>query len=546
MKKLFLIFIVVALLRFEVTAQTPPTLQIAETNGGVTVSWSNAPQLSLLQTTTNLSPPILWGNVAYPGFTTNFTASTASPQQFFRIAPRLLVYQFAIFYNINMEIDPGQPMQVNGPVFSNAGIWADSPDLAFLSPVSAAGNIYTNNNVDPFSDNYTGTTGSPTFLSSVTSQAGPLSLQNGNGTLPSTNLIYTMLDLPPPGLGAPYHAYLAASNQNYLFNQVDLIISNSATGINGSSVYGSNITIYYENQYNYGYLSLVTNDMVVTNITAGSPPITNYFKYYSFVTNVTFYDYRESDTVQALQIDVAKLNKWLTNTLPGGGYVWNVKNTFADTSKGHPIDSIYVYNNVPLTTSQLPAVRLVNGAQLPFFDFEGGLTIATPQPLYVFGNYNVQTNGGSPVLGSTNTASTYPAALMADAITILSTNWSDIYNPATPLSFRTPGDTTVNAATLTGIVPTVPTISGNYSGGVENVLRLLEDWNNNITGPGGQSTLTYNGSIVVMFASQYATNYWGNSNYYGVPIRNWSFDQNFANPNLLPPLTPILVNFVTP
>jgi hypothetical protein len=542
MKKLFLIFIVVGLLRFEVTAQTPPTLQIAETNGGVTLSWSNATQLSLLQTTTNLSPPILWFNVSNPGFSTNFTALTTNSQQFFRIAPLLPVFQFAIFYNLNMEIDPGQPMQVNGPVFCNASIWDDSRDLTFLSSVSAVGTIYTNNDVDPFSENYQGLTGSPTFLSSVTSQAGPLSLQSVNGTLPSTNLIYTMLDLPPPGLGAPYHAYLAASNQNYLFNQVDLIISNSASGINGSSVYGSNITIYYENQYNYGYLSLVTNDMVVTNIIAGLPQTTNRIPYYSFVTNATFYDFRESKTVQALQIDVAKLGKWLTNELPGGGYVWTLKNTTGSTDKGHPIDSIYVYNNVPLTTAQLPAVRVVNGAKLPsamIYAFPiFGLTIATPQPLYILGNYNVQTNGGSPVLGSTNTASTYPAALMADAITILSTTWSDNYNSSTPLSSRIPGDTTVNAAILTGIVPTVPTISGNYSGGVENFLRLLEDWNGGIT-------LTYNGSIVVMFASQYATNYWGNSSYYGAPNHNWSFDQNFAN-GLLPPLTPLVVNFVTP
>ena len=31
------------------------------------------------------------------------------------------------------------------------------------------------------------------------------------------------------------------------------------------------------------------------------------------MTNATFYDYRESDTVQAIQIDVGKLNTWLTN-----------------------------------------------------------------------------------------------------------------------------------------------------------------------------------------------------------------------------------------
>ena len=73
-------------------------------------------------------------------------------------------------------------------------------------------------------------------------------------------------------------------------------------------------------------------------------------------------------------------------------------------------------------------------------------------------------------------------------------------------------------------------VGGNYSGGLENFLRLLEDW--------GGVTLTYNGSIVVLFASQYATAPWGNSNYYGIPTRNWGFDNNFTKQSLLPPMTP--------
>ena len=83
---------------------------------------------------------------------------------------------------------------------------------------------------------------------------------------------------------------------------------------------------------------------------------------------------------------------------------------------------------------------------------------------------------------------------------------------------------------LEGIVPTNPNISGNYSGGVENFMRLLRKaWGNN--------TLWYNGSIVVMFPSQYATNLWSYGNYYDAPGRNWAFDANFAA-NKLPPLTP--------
>jgi hypothetical protein len=101
------------------------------------------------------------------------------------------------------------------------------------------------------------------------------------------------------------------------------------------------------------------------------------------------------------------------------------------------------------------------------------------------------------------------------------------------------GNTTVNAAMLEGIVASNPAISGNYSGGVENFLRLLENWSDSPTGASSQQTLTYNGSIVVLFYSQYATNSWQpTGNYYNPPHRNWAFDLNFQNPNKLPPMTP--------
>jgi len=79
-------------------------------------------------------------------------------------------------------------------------------------------------------------------------------------------------------------------------------------------------------------------------------------------------------------------------------------------------------------------------------------------------------------------------------------------------------------------VQSVTNINGNYSGGVENFLRFLESW-------GG--TVTYNGSIVVMFPSIYATNYWiAPGTYYQAPTRNWGFDYNFLQQAKLPPMTP--------
>ena len=183
--------------------------------------------------------------------------------------------------------------------------------------------------------------------------------------------------------------------------------------------------------------------------------------------------------------------------------------------------SIYVADLRTQTAATESGVRLVNGQTIP----SAGLTVATPNPLYVKGHFNAY----SAHLGTTNTTKAIPASLVADAITILSGNWND-GNSGSTLGSRTASDTTINAAVLTGIVPTG---NGYYSGGAENSIRLLEDWSN--------KTLTFNGSTVVLFYSQFATAPWGASqDVYNPPIRNWSFDRNFIDPAKLPLGTPEL------
>ncbi|HEY1788217.1 MAG TPA: hypothetical protein VGJ73_08690, partial [Verrucomicrobiae bacterium] len=284
---------------------------------------------------------------------------------------------------------------------------------------------------------------------------------------------------------------------------------------------------------------LFTNNtlaMTWTNLVATNGPTgTNWVWYagFSFLTNVTFYDFREQATTRAVQVDLGKLGAWITNAAPNGGSNWNQE---LCQDLGHGINSMYVYNAVPFKgQNQLPAVRAANGTLLPYSTctmssggkiFTCGFTIATAQPMYVLGNYNVQTNGGPQILNSHYTADTFPAAFLADSITILSSSWQDSYLSSSSSSSRTPLTTTINAACLEGIVPSTGT---NYSGGVENFLRLLENW--------GSVTLTYNGSIMVMFPSSYATNLWGGG-YYGVPTRDWGFDTNFLIQSELPPLTP--------
>lgn len=442
------------------------------------------------------------------------------------------LFQFAIFYNMNLEIDPGVPMVVKGPVFSNQGIWAGTPNVTFNSTVSAAKQVNTTG-TDPWASGKTDS-GTPSGNFSIQPLSGrdSLTLPVGNSTNNSPSEVEAIINLPGTN-GAPNPYAYTTNGQVYLFNESDLIISNAASGL--ATTKGTNITIWFQDPNNHAsYLTQLQPDytnMIGTNVISKS---------FSFATNVSYYDFRESDTVQAVQVDVHNLNVWLTNTTGTGGNQYN-RTSFNNNS--HGIRSIYVYNKVPVTSSQLPAVRLVNGAQLPSTTDPGGsgattsgLTVSTPQPIYVKGDYNIKTSAGTS--SGADTTYTYPAALIGDAITILSDKWQDAgtaYLAGGSLGSRaTPSPTTINAAALEGIVQST---NSNYSGGVENFLRLEEDW-----GAGNGVTLTYNGSIVVMFPSIFATHFWPGTgsgpNVYNPPKRQWAFDLNFTTPAKLPPLTP--------
>ncbi len=533
------------------TAQIPRTLQIGITNGVVAVASQTSPGyfIGQFETTTNFSPPVIWTEDATNfevGETDSFAATNS--QAFFRLRQQWPVFEFAIFYNLNMEMDPTPAMTVNGPVFCNQSIWATCVNsLTFNSTVQAVGTVTYNTSTDPFASGYSYGGVAPVFTlaNQPVSNSDPLTLPIGISINSEA-----ILNLPPAGLGAPNTIAYDPTNQIYLFNECDLIISNASYGTNGIAYrsglgtnvnnYATNFTIWYQDNYNTPILKQLTNDYFVLRTTSGTNA-TNYkatnilYAGFSFLTNTIFYDWREgwnggsgpAKTVQAVQIDIAAFNKWLTNAA-GEGPVWN---SSCVSDHGHGIGSIYIYNNVTPTGTTLPAVRLVNGGMLPAN--YPGLTVATPMPVYIEGNYNVSNSIGND-LGKNTTTHTRPASVLADSITILSTGWSDTNTTKLPSVSQ---DDTVNAALLEGIVESNLKVSGSYSGGVENVLRYLENW--------GSHTNAYNGSIVVMFPSVYATNYYKTGgNYYDPPSRNWAFDNNFTNLAGLPPLTPLVVNFI--
>jgi len=409
---------------------------------------------------------------------------SATVVQDFQLA-RIPIFQYAIFYSLDLEINPGASMVVRGKVHSNGKIYAAPPaSLDFKDVVTAVGTI--ENNRHPF-DPTGGAKTMPNYiekLEKVSSLVLPIGMDN------SPAAVQQILDPPVPGEDPN-----SSLGKQRFFNQADLIISNSPSGV---------VSIQSGAWNNF---EPVTPDL-------GSS--------YSFVTNVSFYDYRERKTMQATEINVGKFNEWVANTAVQGGSSLNAK---AKLRMSHALNSVYAIDQRPQSSSVATAVRVTNGERLP----NDGFSVATAAPLYVKGHFNL--NSGDKSVGQTNTASTKPAALIGDAVTVLSDNWKDTYNSGTGIGSRQPVNTTVNAAILAGIVESHQANGTKYySGGVENFPRFLEDWS-------GES-LTYNGSMVVMFPSRFATGLWSYGSTYTAPARRWAFDFNFLDQSRLPPMTP--------
>lgn len=386
------------------------------------------------------------------------------------------VFQFAIFYGLNMEIGCGQPFTITGRVHSNKDLYVN-PDnsMTFLTHVTAVGNITFSRGPG---DARSAPSGSVTYMGERDAKVGALTLPIGTNNTPDA--VHAIVEVPPAGESASS----PMGRQRY-YNKADMIIVISNTTMTANS--GS-------------------FNSFATGISAAEVG--------SFVnTNSSFWDARESRWVRPATIDVGKLVSWsATNT------------TLRPQLGNRDVRLIYVADYRTLNTAtELAAVRMTNGAALPPL----GLTVATERPLYVQGHYNAP----AAVRGTSNTVSTLPASFVADAVTVLSTAWTDPRSTVTMTS-RDAAHTTVNAAILAGIVET-PTYS-NYSGGAENFPRFLEEW-------GSTRTFTYNGSMVIMFPSRYATGRWVvGSPVYNPPKRNWTFDLNFMNSTQLPPGTPEL------
>jgi hypothetical protein len=269
----------------------------------------------------------------------------------------------------------------------------------------------------------------------------------------------------------------------------------------------------------------VTNRFIddITNFGTNASPV--YFK--------DVWDFREGKFVRVTEIDIGDLKDEID-------YQRNLP-----PANPHNVDLKFnglLYVNLLRASAATPAaIRLKDATALPYTSAVpatsglGGFSVATNGGIYVVGSYNTATpvEGGLPVFPKRDgTAGYVPAMLIADAITLLSTDWNDD-NAALGIGSRiaAAGTVSFNAGILTGNIPSTITAS---SGGAHNLVRYLEDWRGR--------NVNYFGSIGRLFRStKFVAPFGGVGSVYWNPSRTFSFDQNILT--YAPPGTPQTTSF---
>ncbi len=189
---------------------------------------------------------------------------------------------------------------------------------------------------------------------------------------------------------------------------------------------------------------------------------------------------------------------------------------------------------------------------------QGGFTVASENPVYVYGNYNsncTAAGGAGCTPGNPNFDGTWnpppyveplhaASGIIADAVTMLSNNWSDLASlnspsndggrPAATTYYRVAVSGGKNINFLVNVCCAAWAVGDwGTDGGLHNFLRQLENW-------GGQ-TLNYKGSMASLYYSTYSTgtDKNGGGTTYEPPARNYIFDPLFTQPQNLPPGTPL-------
>jgi Tfp pilus assembly protein PilX len=409
---------------------------------------------------------------------------------------RIPLFQFGVFYGrgVDLEIYAGPRMTFNGRIHANSDVYvADDGDhvndlLYVDSYLTAAGNIYRRRKDEE--------------AASLTSRYNNTRIMDGSGNYQVLDFDRQVKNISNDGSSweaGSLDAWKQTALQRFGGKVVDGALgaqeivppvpdlfynpSNPDTiahrmierGLGGDSTQMQSDKLYYKADLTIidGIAKTKSGATVdLAGCTGGNPLSTD-----------SFTDAREGKTVTVRQVKISRLNSCTNRTVDGG----------VSVAAGSLI--VYVAD-----TGSDRGVRLTDGGTLG-----RDLTIVSENPVYVLGDYNKTDKRA--------------AAILADAVTILSNKWaSDDYDGESDQNKnkRKAGDTEVNAAIAAG--PAYESAPGMGNGEMNNLLRFLEDWDG--------KTLKYRGSLVSLWHSTRATGLW-NGNYYTPPNRDWAYDTLF-------------------
>ncbi len=467
------------------TNELPPTIAPAETTSidGIALAYSTVPQASTQRTLTKGSLAGLKAFVRpYKIQSTAYDSAHNTSvvlEEWFEVAS-VPIFQFAVFYDNDLEIAPGAHMDVIGRVHSNGDMYLQSEasaGLDFNSYITAYGNVYHGRK--PGSGQSTAT--------------GNVDIKDINGTYQSMRQGSGWLDAADGYWYDSAAARWGGRVQDHSFGQERLTLplddpSDPHTLIDRYDLGGG---VHNPSSMEQDARFKIVDGVALYNVSCTTwTNVTATLTTSGALKETTFWDKREEKNVTVYDINASIFKT--SGYFPPNGIIYT-----ADNRAG------------------FRGTRLYNATDVGF-----PMTLASENPVYTKGNIN--------------TVNKKPMAIICDAITVLSGNWSD--DPAKAANAdktkRPATSTTINFSYITG---NKNTGGSNYNGGLENLPRFLENWS--------AQTLTYRGSIVNMWLSEETSGLWSGT-YYTPPQRDWQFDTDLNDINNLPPGTPTVRAFI--
>lgn len=433
-------------------------------------------------------------------------------------AAGLRLIRFGVFYEEDLEILPGRTMDFYGPVHANGDLYLGGP-LDFWDRVTAHGNVYHRRKDRNDRPGEASIINADSNLVSMELASGQLldsdhpnwvsqAISRWDGNMLSADHGTVRLSPPIDPLDDPHDiierplttnnpAYKPSTEKEKFANKACLRLHVSSNGtLAATDYYGNDVSSYFSNAVLS--VSSTNSDSGVEEYSKNSDGSYQMATNGSYdVTQDDFYDQRERCYMAPVDLYIDRLIEDFPD-LYDGGYT---------TDEGAGI--IHVTRDDPdgVSNGVMPCVRLRNGGTIDYNMAAPeirGLSVVSDVPVYIEGNFN--------------TNNTKPALVAGDAVSLLSSEWQDARS-SLELNERDPVDTKFNTVIMTG---NSETTWGDYNGGLENVLRFLEDWSG--------SEVRFRGSIIDLWYSEIAQGEWEYGNpIYTAPARNWGYDHIYRS-----------------